>query len=92
MPPVVWSLGPPVEKVAPVEDAMKAVESHLRARYGLDVIADDGLHVTLSDGSEMFLTSLYAELALASAKDWPIVIDDWFTMLDLLRARIADTG
>ena len=68
------------------------MESYVRAHYGPEAVCVEANRFTLTDGTEIFPTRLYAELSVSPEVDWLNIIEQWLLMLDLVRARIAGTG
>jgi hypothetical protein len=62
------------------------------ARYGREVMNVDAESITLSDGTKIFFQSLYLELGEADPQLWSAIAEEWFTVLDVARERIARSG
>lgn len=75
-----------------MREVTEYVSAYARGRYCSNLVRVDAESIKLRDGTEIFTTSLYAELSDADQRHWDSILDGWFSMLDLLRARIASTG
>lgn len=88
----VYAAGKSPKKDYRMREVSDYVNTYARDRYGHNVVRVDAESIKLRDGTEIFTTSLYAELSAKRQHHWEPILDDWFSMLDLIRARIANTG
>lgn len=70
-------------------EAQDLVAELARQRYGSGLIHVDADSITLSDGSQLFLAKVLAELAPAPAADWSTIAEGWLAAFDLFRQRIS---
>ncbi len=73
-------------------DKSEFVEAFVRRHYSTELLDVDANCIRLINGTEIFTYSLYVELDRTCDAQWASVVEHWFSMLDLIRARIADTG